>query len=51
MNMQLLNIIVVSDDFISVNHYLPWKGQLQVGAELYNVALRSARGALVPAKL
>ncbi|XP_023283530.1 protein FAM208B [Seriola lalandi dorsalis] len=32
-------------------HYLPWRGQLQIANMLYNVALRSTAGALIPTKL
>ncbi|XP_018540040.1 uncharacterized protein tasor2 isoform X2 [Lates calcarifer] len=34
-----------------VCHYLPWRGQLQVGSQSYDVGLRSTSGALIPAKL
>ncbi|KAG7230990.1 hypothetical protein INR49_025019 [Caranx melampygus] len=40
-----------SEEKKQVNHYLPWRGQLQIGSQLYNVALRSGGGALIPAKL
>uniref|UniRef100_A0A665WHM1 Uncharacterized protein n=1 Tax=Echeneis naucrates TaxID=173247 RepID=A0A665WHM1_ECHNA len=42
---------IVVFDFISVCHYLPWKGKLQIGNQFYNVTLRSTGGALIPAKL
>uniref|UniRef100_A0A3Q0SPG3 Uncharacterized protein n=1 Tax=Amphilophus citrinellus TaxID=61819 RepID=A0A3Q0SPG3_AMPCI len=32
-------------------HYLPWRGQLEIGSQLYNIGLRSTTGALIPAKL
>ncbi|XP_013125988.1 uncharacterized protein tasor2 isoform X1 [Oreochromis niloticus] len=32
-------------------HYLPWRGELQIGSQLYNVGLRSKARALLPAKL
>ncbi|XP_013765008.1 uncharacterized protein tasor2 isoform X3 [Pundamilia nyererei] len=32
-------------------HYLPWRGELQIGRQLCNVGLRSKAGALLPAKL
>uniref|UniRef100_A0A3B5A5S4 Uncharacterized LOC103371967 n=1 Tax=Stegastes partitus TaxID=144197 RepID=A0A3B5A5S4_9TELE len=32
-------------------HFLPWRGQLQIGSQLYSVGLRSAAGALIPAQL
>uniref|UniRef100_A0A3B4VKA3 Uncharacterized LOC111229767 n=1 Tax=Seriola dumerili TaxID=41447 RepID=A0A3B4VKA3_SERDU len=44
-------IVVEFDDFISDYHYLPWRGQLQIANQLYNVALRSTAGALIPTKL
>ncbi|XP_042351730.1 uncharacterized protein tasor2 isoform X2 [Plectropomus leopardus] len=32
-------------------HYVPWKGQLQIGTQFYNVGLRSTAGAWIPAEL
>ncbi|XP_049929954.1 uncharacterized protein tasor2 isoform X2 [Epinephelus moara] len=34
-----------------VLHYFPWKGQLQIGTQFYDVGLRSTAGALIPAEL
>ncbi|XP_039990013.1 uncharacterized protein tasor2 isoform X2 [Xiphias gladius] len=34
-----------------VCHYLPWRGQLQIGTQFYDVGLRSTAGASIPAKL
>ncbi|KAJ4937836.1 hypothetical protein JOQ06_002466 [Pogonophryne albipinna] len=34
-----------------VPHYLPWRGQLELGAQLYDVGLRTTAGALIPAEL
>ncbi|XP_071350802.1 protein TASOR 2 isoform X2 [Trachinotus anak] len=40
-----------SEEEKQVCHYLPWRGQLQIGTQFYNVALKSTAGALIPAKL
>ncbi|XP_059190330.1 uncharacterized protein tasor2 [Centropristis striata] len=40
-----------SDDKKLVRHYFPWKGQLQIGIQCYNVGVRSTSGALIPAEL
>ncbi|KAM8892876.1 uncharacterized protein tasor2 [Spinachia spinachia] len=34
-----------------VYQYFPWKGQLQIGTQVYDVGLRSTGGALIPAVL
>ncbi|XP_034001816.1 uncharacterized protein tasor2 isoform X2 [Trematomus bernacchii] len=34
-----------------VPHYLPWSGQLELGALFYDVGLRTTAGALIPAEL
>ncbi|KAL3061279.1 hypothetical protein OYC64_009463 [Pagothenia borchgrevinki] len=34
-----------------VPHYLPWSGQLELGAQFYDVGLRTTAGALIPAEL
>uniref|UniRef100_UPI003AAE60D2 uncharacterized protein tasor2 isoform X1 n=1 Tax=Centroberyx gerrardi TaxID=166262 RepID=UPI003AAE60D2 len=34
-----------------VCHYLPWRGQLQINTQFYDVGLKSTTGALIPAKL
>nr|XP_046251192.1 uncharacterized protein tasor2 isoform X2 [Scatophagus argus] len=34
-----------------VCHYIPWRGQLQIGPYYYNVELRTTAGALIPAEL
>ncbi|XP_063762986.1 uncharacterized protein tasor2 isoform X2 [Eleginops maclovinus] len=34
-----------------VPHYIPWRGQLEIGAQFYEVGLRSTAGALIPAEL
>ncbi|XP_030586391.1 uncharacterized protein tasor2 isoform X2 [Archocentrus centrarchus] len=39
------------DEKKAVFHYLPWRGQLEIGSQLYNIGLRSTTGALIPAKL
>ncbi|XP_047452037.1 uncharacterized protein tasor2 isoform X2 [Mugil cephalus] len=40
-----------SDVKALVCHYLPWRGQLQIGTQFYSVGLRSTSGALIPIKL
>ncbi|XP_071374167.1 uro-adherence factor A [Centroberyx affinis] len=32
-------------------HYLPWRGQLQISTQFYDVGLKCTTGALIPAKL
>ncbi|KAM6925711.1 uncharacterized protein tasor2 isoform 2-T2 [Lycodopsis pacificus] len=34
-----------------VRQYFPWRGQLQIGPQVYDVGLRSTAGALIPAVL
>ncbi|XP_029909583.1 uncharacterized protein tasor2 isoform X2 [Myripristis murdjan] len=34
-----------------VCHYLPWRGQLQMSTQFFDVGLKSTTGALIPAKL
>ncbi|XP_067359049.1 protein TASOR 2 isoform X2 [Channa argus] len=41
----------ISEEKKSRCHYLPWRGQLQIGTQLYNVGLRSTPMALVTGKL
>uniref|UniRef100_A0A668ARB4 Uncharacterized protein n=1 Tax=Myripristis murdjan TaxID=586833 RepID=A0A668ARB4_9TELE len=36
---------------IPVCHYLPWRGQLQMSTQFFDVGLKSTTGALIPAKL
>ncbi|KAK2842486.1 hypothetical protein Q5P01_012686 [Channa striata] len=40
-----------SEEKKTLCHYLPWRGQLQIGTQLYNVGLRSTATALVTGKL
>uniref|UniRef100_A0A3P8RYM0 Uncharacterized protein n=1 Tax=Amphiprion percula TaxID=161767 RepID=A0A3P8RYM0_AMPPE len=32
-------------------HYLPWRGQLQIGSQFYSVGMRCTAGAIIPAQL
>uniref|UniRef100_A0A3P8RZU5 Uncharacterized protein n=2 Tax=Amphiprion percula TaxID=161767 RepID=A0A3P8RZU5_AMPPE len=34
-----------------VCHYLPWRGQLQIGSQFYSVGMRCTAGAIIPAQL
>ncbi|XP_044211401.1 uncharacterized protein tasor2 isoform X5 [Thunnus albacares] len=40
-----------SEEKKQVSHYVPWRGQLQIGTQFYDVGLRSTAGAMIPAKL
>uniref|UniRef100_UPI0037E81E95 protein TASOR 2 isoform X2 n=1 Tax=Semicossyphus pulcher TaxID=241346 RepID=UPI0037E81E95 len=40
-----------SEEKKQVCHYIPWRGQLQIGTQSYEVGLRSASGAMIPAEL
>uniref|UniRef100_A0A3Q1J401 Uncharacterized protein n=1 Tax=Anabas testudineus TaxID=64144 RepID=A0A3Q1J401_ANATE len=42
---------LICDNFISVCHYVPWRGRLQIGTQFYNVELRSTAKALITGKL
>ncbi|KAI9519779.1 hypothetical protein NQZ68_025918 [Dissostichus eleginoides] len=39
------------NDESNVPHYLPWRGQLELGDQFYDVGLRTTAGALIPAEL
>eukprot|EP00064_Thunnus_orientalis_P017653 superscaffoldBa00003811_g17738 len=47
----LLALQEKSEEKKQVSHYVPWRGQLQIGTQFYDVGLRSTAGAMIPAKL
>ncbi|KAM9352328.1 protein TASOR-like [Symphorus nematophorus] len=40
-----------SEEKKQVCPYFPWKGQLQIGTNIYDIGLRSTAGVLIPAQL